>query len=88
MIAKSYEYRSDLLSEEDMHPFWTYGGSAKKQKQERRQLAEDLMRFLKDAFGDGAGITEESKRDITSVMPEKQRNDISASTPSIPIDVG
>lgn len=53
-ILTSYEHGTDLLSEEDRYSSGAYGGSTEEQKRERRQLADDLMRFVNEAFGANA----------------------------------
>lgn len=57
-VLTSYEHGTDLLSDEDASS--RMKGSTEAQKQERRRLAEDLMRFAGDSFavfdaGDAAG---------------------------------
>ena len=69
-ILKSYEHGSDLLSDEDMYSSGAYGGSTEEQKEERRQLAEDLMRFVDDSFGADAGESGEGKADMSPAVPE------------------
>lgn len=56
-VLTSYEHGTDLLSAEDHYSSGAYGGSTEAQKQERRQLADTLMRFVDEAFGaaDNAG---------------------------------
>lgn len=48
-VLSSYEHGSDLLSDTDRYS--AIKGSTPEQKQERRQLADDLMRFVNNAFG-------------------------------------
>ena len=47
-VLTSYEHDCDLLS--DVDAYSRIKGSAEAQKQERRQLANPLMRFISDAF--------------------------------------
>ena len=76
-ILTSYEHGSDLLSEEDMYSSGAYGGSTEEQKQERRQLAEDLMCFVNDIFGADDGKTGVSS---SSQKPENSETGASASS--------
>lgn len=50
-ILTSYEHGTDLLSDADYYSAMTPGGSTEEQKQERRQLADDLVKFINNAFG-------------------------------------
>ncbi len=52
-VLTSYEHGTDLLSDEDVYS--RMKGSTEEQKQERRQLADDLMHFTDDTFSGGAG---------------------------------
>jgi esterase/lipase len=54
-ILTSYEHGTDLLSDVDVYSRLV--GSTEEQKEERRQLANDLMRFVDDAFGVGESAT-------------------------------
>lgn len=57
-VLTSYEHGTDLLS--DVDAYSAKKGSTTGQKAERRQLADDLMRFVNDAFGTGAGAETEA----------------------------
>ncbi len=48
-VLSSYEHGTDLLS--DLDAYSRMKGSTPEQKQERRQLADNLMRFVNNAFG-------------------------------------
>jgi esterase/lipase len=62
-ILTSYEHGTDLLSDVDVYSRMV--GSTEEQKEERRQLANDLMRFVNDAFG--VEVNEETP--TPSLMP-------------------
>ncbi len=84
-ILTSYEHGSDLLSEKDWYSAGAYGGSNEEQKQERRQLAEDLLDFVKDAFGEdtfeeGASETDESGAGLLSSAPATENSGTGTST--------
>lgn len=65
-ILTSYEHGTDLLSDEDKYSGGEYGGSTEKQKQERRQLADDLMRFVNNSFGMIENETADNESEILS----------------------
>lgn len=48
-VLTSYEHGTDLLSDVDVYSAKV--GSSQEQKQERRQLADDLLQFVNKAFG-------------------------------------
>ncbi len=62
-----------------------YGGSTEEQKQERRQLAEDLLDFVEDAFGEdtfeeGASEADESGEGFLSSAPATENSGTGIST--------
>lgn len=82
-ILTSYEHGTDLLSDEDMYSGGAYGGSTEEQKQERRQLADDLMRFVNGAFGVNVDETADSESTPT---PTPDHGETVAPTPTQPAE--
>ena len=66
-VLSSYEHGSDLLS--DIDAYSRMKGSTPEQKQERCQLANDLMRFVNDAFGAVAAPESPEAPETTLVEP-------------------
>lgn len=79
-ILTSYEHGTDLLSDEDKYSGGAYGGSTEEQKQERRQLADDLMRFVNNAFGVNSGVTADN--DDSTPSPTFTHDDSETTAPS------
>ena len=74
----SYEHGTDLLSDQDKYSSGAYGGSTEEQKQERRQLADDLMRFVGDTFS-AASKTEENSA-LSTPAPASAASSVNSST--------
>ncbi len=84
-LLTSYEHGTDLLSDEDVYSRKI--GSTEEQKQERRQLADDLMRFVIDAFGDNEVITEPTEEpdndvNISETSPAPSSGETDSPTPT------
>ncbi len=75
-VLTSYEHGSDLLSDVDLSSRLV--GSTEEQKQERRDLADNLMRFVNDAFGNSSDKSGES--DV--LQPTSEPGDIETVEPS------
>jgi hypothetical protein len=67
-ILTSYEHGTDLLSDVDVYSRMV--GSTEAQKEERRKLANDLMRFVNDAFGVGEDDTDGGNEAGNELTPE------------------
>jgi pimeloyl-ACP methyl ester carboxylesterase len=71
-VLTSYEHGTDLLSEEDAYS--RMKGSTPPQKEERRQLADSLMRFVNYAFGvDGDAGAETLIDSTVKLAPDTQK---------------
>ncbi|WP_057762033.1 alpha/beta hydrolase [Cytobacillus praedii] len=75
-LLTSYEHGTDLLSDVDRYSAKV--GSTEEQKQERRQLADDLMRFVNETFDKNAGETETQ---TSTPKPDEGKTDAQTSTP-------
>lgn len=67
-VLTSYEHGTDLLSDVDVYSAKV--GSTQEQKQERRQLADDLMRFVNEAFGNSTDETGDSEMGAPTPVPD------------------
>lgn len=85
-ILTSYEHGTDLLSDEDKYSGGAYGGSTKEQKQERRQLADDLMRFVNDAFGVNADEPADNEDGTPPATLTPENSETVTSEPTLPTE--
>lgn len=85
-ILTSYEHGTDLLSDEDRYSGGAYGGSTEEQKQERRQLADDLMHFVNDAFGVTADETDDYEDSTPTPTSTPNNGETVAPMPTQPVE--
>lgn len=79
-VLTSYEHGTDLLSDVDVYS--ALAGSTEEQKQERRQLADDLMRFVNGAFGVNADETAGNEDGTPSPAFTPDNSETVVSTPT------
>lgn len=82
-VLTSYEHGTDLLSDVDVYS--ALAGSTEEQKQERRQLADDLMRFVNGAFGINADETAGNEDGTSSPAFTSDNSETVAFTPTQPM---
>lgn len=80
-VLTSYEHGSDLLSDNDVSS--ALSGSTEEQKQERRELADNLMRFVDHAFGNGIDKSSNGESDVPVSVPIPDNSEMNTSA-SIP----